>query len=1223
MADELRVDLVASGNLVQALQQAIAALQQAAGAAAPLTAALQANTTASAAAAQSLQRVTAAAQQTATAKTQLNDTVRVSIGLWTALPGPLREVGGAFASLHVNITKTQEAMLATAGAMSAIGTGIAGGLGEAVHEAATFQRTLAEIQVVAQSTGDELAAFRAKALELGTTTQFTSQQVAAGLKNLLQAGLSAKEAMGAIEPATQAALIGNQSLEATTKTLANTMRQFGFDGAQAAHIIDVMTVAAQGSTLEFSQFGDLITNLRGRTQQLGVPFEEVIALQMEMVNAGVPAAAASTALGTAMDRLGKATKTGTDEASAGIRALGLNVWDASGRFVGFTALLDQIAAKLPSMTQEEQTHALALLGGARASGAFSLVLQQQQTVMKDGNEVTLKGTDLLRYWTDQLKNSQGVSAQAAATIGGTLDAQLKNLHGSLQEAAIQLGTQFLPVLQALTPQVQGLVNVFVAAPPAFQQAAAAGLAATAIFGTLAGTATVAAIALGALGTSLAAVALPLVAVGVAAAALTLAWQTNWGDLQGTVTRVLAAIQPDIDRLTTLIGNFGQGVQDVLQQAAAVWTFFGGSAQTASDGVSIAGDLIAATIHTLIDVELQLAALWGAAWQEISIRAVDAINVVLPLLEQLGDWLGTTLPPVVEAVQTQWDAFWAEAGPTLTAFWAVAQPILSDFKDWVGTAIPQALGWLKDRLGDVWGFIGPLLGQLKDLVGPLIGALASAIGSKAHEVNAALREALDTAAVEGTARTGMQTVGEAMAAGAVAGIVEGSPGIDAALRRAVRAAIEAAKAEAGISSPSRETAEQIGAPMAEGVAAGFTEAADATGAAIGGSLRTAIQGAVPAAVQAAQAAGQQIGQGLTVGAQAAIEATGSWGARMNPMLGRYGAQPGAPASVSAGGWNPYTDPIIGPYLQNHPNALTEVANQIGGPDVAHGLASPNQQAYMAELGRRAQAETEFQAGEAIRNKPNAGVRSDALGASAAGAAGSLDDLATAANANNAAYTSSVGAVSAANAAHMALAREWGDKAASLGEGMDFVGAAAARAGLAMISMGNGAQEAAAAAQAATEQWKVVIANGQALMAGSLRNAGVAGGVTEKGLTYTQIMNGGGGAAGGGAGGSNQGIVNLNPGTYYGLPVVSPVTGGTLRGYADGGMIYEPHYLVNARSGQTTGLMAEQGPEAIGGGGGRVQLTVNVSGADALRDPRFYEQLLDRGLTQALRKRGLVT
>lgn len=190
--------------------------------------------------------------------------------------------------------------------------------------------------------------------------------------------------------------------------------------------------------------------------------------------------------------------------------------------------------------------------------------------------------------------------------------------------------------------------------------------------------------------------------------------------------------------------------------------------------------------------------------------------------------------------------------------------------------------------------------------------------------------------------------------------------------------------------------------------------------------------------------------------------------------------------------------------------------------------------------------------------------------------------------------------------------------SLGQGMDYAGAAAARAGAATFDMSHSVTLAAAAAAAAAETFKAAAANAAALMAGAMRNAGVAGGVTQKGLTYTEIM-------GGQTPGSSTGISSLGS-SPYGLPILSgsPITPGTLRGFAEGPYVPEPSYLTSIRTRQTYGVAGEHGPEPIGyglgGGSPVIHLTINASGVDALRDQAFWDQAVARQIRPALQRVG---
>jgi hypothetical protein len=76
-------------------------------------------------------------------------------------------------------------------------------------------------------------------------------------------------------------------------------------------------------------------------------------------------------------------------------------------------------------------------------------------------------------------------------------------------------------------------------------------------------------------------------------------------------------------------------------------------------------------------------------------------------------------------------------------------------------------------------------------------------------------------------------------GQVEGIEANSAAVQTAIRKAVNDAIAAAVSEAGISSPSRRMADEVGQPMAEGVALGIEESADEIDAAMRRTIQEAL------------------------------------------------------------------------------------------------------------------------------------------------------------------------------------------------------------------------------------------------------------------------------------------------------------------------------------------------------------------------------------------------
>jgi TP901 family phage tail tape measure protein len=166
----------------------------------------------------------------------------------------------------------------------------------------------------------------------------------------------------------------------------------------------------------------------------------------------------------------------------------------------------------------------------------------------------------------------------------------------------------------------------------------------------------------------------------------------------------------------------------------------------------------------------------------------------------------------------------------------------------------------------------------------------------------------------------------------------------------------------------------------------------------------------------------------------------------------------------------------------------------------------------------------------------------------------------------------------------------------------------------LKMGVASQQLAAVVDEATARWKAIAANAEALQAGQMVNAGVAGGKTAVGLTTTQIY--GNTATAGGQ------PTNIGP-----IPIVAPLTPGTLRGFADGPMVPVPSYLTDMATGRTYGKAGEYGPEPIGyglgGGGGPVTLNLifqgPVLGNDV--DKREFWNPKGRLILQSLRSIGV--
>ena len=131
---------------------------------------------------------------------------------------------------------------------------------------------------------------------------------------------------------------------------------------------------------------------------------------------------------------------------------------------------------------------------------------------------------------------------------------------------------------------------------------------------------------------------------------------------------------------------------------------------------------------------------------------------------------------------------------------------------------------------------------------MVAAAAEGVAGRAVALDGAVRAAVlaGAAAGEATAQAGSAGIGQEMVNGMASGVSSRGNFLNTAVMRVVRAALQAARNAAGIQSPSRLFRDELGLYLAQGMAQGFTEGAQA-------SVLPAVGKGVAAAAQAGRRA----------------------------------------------------------------------------------------------------------------------------------------------------------------------------------------------------------------------------------------------------------------------------------------------------------------------------------------------------------------------------------
>lgn len=181
-------------------------------------------------------------------------------------------------------------------------TGLLGGLGmeqftqNMLNTARDFEDAIARVRAVANPLRGDFEALRDKAMELGRTTRYTASEVANGMEELARKGLKANDTLEAIFPTLQLAQANVVSIADAAQISASTMRAFGKEAKDLAHINDVLSAACANSAMTLNLVGEAMKTAGPVAAVANVSLEETTALIGGLANVGMTGSDAGTGI---------------------------------------------------------------------------------------------------------------------------------------------------------------------------------------------------------------------------------------------------------------------------------------------------------------------------------------------------------------------------------------------------------------------------------------------------------------------------------------------------------------------------------------------------------------------------------------------------------------------------------------------------------------------------------------------------------------------------------------------------------------------------------------------------------------------------------------------------------------------------------------------------------------------------------------------------------------
>jgi TP901 family phage tail tape measure protein len=268
----------------------------------------------------------------------------------------------------------------------------------------------------------DMGAMEMQVRALGQSTMYTASEVALGLVELGQAGLSSADSIMALKPALNLAMIGGITMAQSADMATNVMMTFGMQAKDLTGIVDLMATAASQSNTNVEQLANALTYAGPAAHTAGISMKDTTAAIEALSNTGIKASRAGTGLRKLFVSLLNPTKKGQQM----MDQYGISVRDMEGKTRSLTDILGQLNNALKGVGEGERLSAIQNLVGLYATSPVAALVGQAG----DGGN--------LEHLRRQLEDTSGAAEEMRRKMENSLKFDWKQVISAFEEAQLQL-----------------------------------------------------------------------------------------------------------------------------------------------------------------------------------------------------------------------------------------------------------------------------------------------------------------------------------------------------------------------------------------------------------------------------------------------------------------------------------------------------------------------------------------------------------------------------------------------------------------------------------------------------------------------------------------------------------------------------------------------------------------------------------------------------------------
>jgi TP901 family phage tail tape measure protein len=340
---------------------------------------------------------------------------------------------------------------------------------EAFQAGNELTTSLNAVQAAAQASDEQMVKVRATAVGLGkdlTVPGATAVDAADAINDLVKSGIALDRAMAAARPSLLLAAAAHVKLADAAVIEGRVLDDFRLPAEQAGHVANVLAAAANSAAGGLVELSEGMKFAGPTARAVGVDVTTTSAALVLMAKSGHEGTIGGTAFANMLTRLAPVSKA----AKTAMAELGVNAWDAQGKFRGLPVVVEQLHRAQERLSPKQFAQDVQIAFGNRArlavfdfahGGAASLDMftkrLQAGDVQKYANTMnrglSAAGTQLRKEFTSWAVDLNGkvqpALAEATFWLGDNLPHAISRTQHTLEPLEHELAGVFIPAWHLL------------------------------------------------------------------------------------------------------------------------------------------------------------------------------------------------------------------------------------------------------------------------------------------------------------------------------------------------------------------------------------------------------------------------------------------------------------------------------------------------------------------------------------------------------------------------------------------------------------------------------------------------------------------------------------------------------------------------------------------------------------------------------------------------------